>query len=59
MDNLKDSSIDHLVSQINDIAVAAGQEILEIYQRDFKVDMKEWLCTVFWGYSKLIQKKIS
>lgn len=45
MDNLKDSSIDHsidhLVSQINDIAVAAGQEILEIYQRDFKVDMKD------------------
>ncbi|MDX2321800.1 MAG: 3'(2'),5'-bisphosphate nucleotidase CysQ [Moritella sp.] len=41
MDNSKDSSIDHLVSRINDIAVAAGQEILEIYQRDFHVDMKD------------------
>lgn len=36
-----DISIDHLVSQINDIAVAAGQEILTIYQRDFHVDMKD------------------
>ena len=36
-----ESSIDHLVSQVNDIAVAAGQEILTIYQRDFKVDTKD------------------
>ncbi|QUM87302.1 3'(2'),5'-bisphosphate nucleotidase CysQ [Moritella sp. 28] len=33
--------MDHLVSQVNDIAVAAGQEILTIYQRDFKVDTKD------------------
>ncbi|QUM90736.1 3'(2'),5'-bisphosphate nucleotidase CysQ [Moritella sp. 36] len=36
-----ESLIDHLVSQVNDIAVAAGQEILTIYQRDFKVDTKD------------------
>ncbi|CAM2813179.1 3'(2'),5'-bisphosphate nucleotidase CysQ [Moritella viscosa] len=36
-----DISIDHLASQVNDIAVAAGQEILTIYQRDFKVDTKD------------------
>jgi len=36
-----DISIDHLVSQVNDIAVAAGQEILTIYQRDFQVDTKD------------------
>jgi len=36
-----DISIDHLVSQVNDIAVAAGQEILTIYQRDFHVDIKD------------------
>ncbi|QUM82210.1 3'(2'),5'-bisphosphate nucleotidase CysQ [Moritella sp. 5] len=41
MDSSIESSIDHLVSQVNDIAVAAGQEILTIYQRDFKVDTKD------------------
>lgn len=41
MSEQMDISIDHLVSQINDIAVAAGQEILTIYQRDFHVDMKD------------------
>lgn len=33
--------INHLVQQVNDIAVAAGDEIMAIYQRDFNVTMKE------------------
>lgn len=33
--------LNHLVSQINDIAVAAGDEIMTIYQRDFDITMKD------------------
>ena len=33
--------VNHLVQQVNDIAVAAGDEIMAIYQRDFNVTMKD------------------
>ncbi len=33
-------SINHLVDQVNAIAVAAGQEIMAIYERDFSVETK-------------------
>jgi 3'(2'), 5'-bisphosphate nucleotidase len=36
-----DISINHLFSQVNDIAIAAGKEILAIYQRDFTISVKE------------------
>jgi len=35
-----DIKINHLVQQVNDIAVAAGDEIMAIYQRDFDIKIK-------------------
>lgn len=36
-----DIALNHLVSQVNDIALAAGNEIMTIYDRDFDVAIKD------------------